>query len=121
MTPKTLTAIAKRCQAALCALDPAEPPWTKLGEAARASLVDGVRFYVENPDAESADGHAHWIARRASEGWAPSAVKVDGLPIDPLYALKLHPAIAGWHVLDEAYKAKHRAFRKAALAAIGDA
>jgi hypothetical protein len=109
---------AMRGQEAICALSPDERPWSDLTKAEQDSLTDGARFYVDNPEAESADGHTHWMARRLDEGWTPSPVKVEGLMIDPLHLLKQHPALIAWNRLDEAYKAKHRAFRKAVLAAV---
>lgn len=105
--------LAELCYAEISKLDGKTETWDMLTDIEKQPYLDGVEFYLNNPDAESADGHANWMGVKSLEGWYPGAQTTAPDQIaDPLYLLKTHEGLKPWNKLDDKYKAKHRIFCK---------
>lgn len=68
-------------------------------------MRNGVRFIVENPDADLSASHDNWLKQKVAEGWVYGEVK------DP--EAKTHPCCVPYEELPESQKFKDLLFRLA--------
>ena len=74
--------------------DDSQLPWREAFEWQKKSVVNGVLFHIESPDATPAESHANWLAEKEADGWVfgdvkdegkkehPCMVHYDDLPVD---------------------------------------
>ncbi len=105
--------IAHEVLRAFCAFtgDDSQQPWADAPSWQRASAREGVRFFLENPDADDSATHDAWLADKRREGWTYGPVKDE--------ALKQHPCIVPFDQLPKEQQFKDRLFRTIVEAALG--
>lgn len=72
--------IAKTCHEAnrgvcIAAGDMSQQAWEDAPDWQRASCIEGVKFHVAHPGADSRASHDKWMSRKLREGWRYGAVK----------------------------------------------
>ena len=82
--------------------DFSQPTWDNAPQWQRESATDGVRFRVENPDAQPWDSHAEWVRVKLEDGWCYGMIK------DP--ESKTHPCLVPYEELPPEQKAKDAIF-----------
>lgn len=105
---KNLEHIAETCHninKAFCKAhgDSSQPDWKDAPEWQKKSLMDGVRFVLENPGVTSEMQHDNWMSLKLSEGWKYGPVK----DIDK----KEHPCMVPYDKLPKEQQAKDALFR----------
>jgi hypothetical protein len=69
--------VAHEANRAYCAAlgDDSQPAWEDAPEWQRTSAVNGVRYHLENPNAQPWDSHENWYAEKVADGWTYGPVK----------------------------------------------
>lgn len=67
------------------------------------SAIDGVRFHLDNPNADASASHENWLAHKRADGW------VYGEKKDP--DAKTHPCMVPFEDLPEDQQSKDHLFR----------
>ncbi len=80
LTKNEIVAIAKVCHQAnkaWCEIngDTSQKDWDDAAEWQRDSMIKGVEFRLENPDAYKDANHIAWMNNKISEGWKYGPVK----------------------------------------------
>lgn len=78
--------------------DDSQVPWHEADEWQRESAIDGVEYFMENPDATPESMHAKWCEDKVGEGWTFGEVK-DAVA-------KTHPCLVPYSELPEHQKVK---------------
>ena len=55
--------------------DNSQPSWEDAPEWQKTSVINGVKFHVENPDAKASASHESWLAEKKKDGWKYGKVK----------------------------------------------
>lgn len=55
--------------------DNSQPRWKDCTEEHKDSVRQGVLFHCNHPEAQPADSHNNWYARKQAEGWSYGPVK----------------------------------------------
>jgi len=79
-TKPILEAIAQVCHEANRAYcrtigDESQPTWADAPQWQKDSVILGVRFALENPDAGPSHSHESWLAEKEAAGWKYGPVK----------------------------------------------
>lgn len=103
-----LERIAKVCHEANRAYciamgDLSQLPWAKAPDCQRSSVIDGVRFNIDNPDATPENSHENWLKQKQEEGWTYGPIKDD--------EKKQHPCCVPYSDLPVEQKAKDYIFQ----------
>jgi len=77
-------------------------PWCAAPEWQRTSVVNGVRFHLENPNAAPSHSHEEWLKEKTASGWTYGRVRDPGK--------KEHPGCIPYEELPLAQKAKDALF-----------
>lgn len=80
------------------------PPWEMAPPYIRTSVLKGVRFHLDTPDATPAASHESWLKEKAETGWVYGEVK-DGDAKPPT-----HPCIKPFNELPASQKMKDYIF-----------
>jgi hypothetical protein len=91
--------------------DLSAPPWSEAPAWQRDSALEGVRFYLENPNADDGATHEAWLADKRRNGWTYGPVK-DA-------EAKQHPCMVPFGQLPPTQQFKDRLFRTVVLAGLG--
>jgi hypothetical protein len=83
--------------------DYSQLPWLKAPEWQVASIVNGVKFHLENPSVTPEDSHNSWMKEKLRDGWVYGAFKNS--------ATKTHPNIRPYNELSEEQKIKDSMFK----------
>lgn len=83
--------------------DNSQPTWEDAPQWQRDSAIKGVKFHLDNPDADPAQSHQSWFDQKISEGWTYGPVK----DADK----KEHPCCVPYDSLPSEQKAKDYLFR----------
>ena len=99
--------IAERCHEtnrAYCEAigDFSQKPWADAPEEFKNSALQGVLFFLENPDATPETMHANWMKERLAAGWVLGEVK-------DLEA-KTHPCLVDYEFLPKLQRVKDALF-----------
>lgn len=78
--------------------DDSQLPWDDAPQWQRTSVINGVNFHIDNPDAKPSDSHNSWLAEKVADGWTYGPVK------DP--ELKQHPCFVPYDQLPADQRAK---------------
>ncbi len=115
MTEIEIAQICHEVNRAWCAFngDDSQPSWQEAPDWQRQSAIAGVRFHVDNPDADDAASHNSWLAQKRADGW------VYGFTKDA--AAKTHPCIKPFESLPPDQQFKDRLFRTIVHAAMDGA
>ena len=55
--------------------DYSQKEYTNASDWQRASAINGVRFYIQNPNAGPAELHENWLSEKKANGWKFGEVK----------------------------------------------
>jgi hypothetical protein len=80
--------------------DHSQVPWAEAPEWQRSSVINGVRFVLENPLATPAELHENWRQQKEAEGWTLGLVK-DALA-------KTHPCMMPYELLPPSHQTKDK-------------
>lgn len=84
--------------------DDSTPSWEGATAAHRNSMINGVRYHIENPGADPRSSHENWLKQKREEGWVYGPVKNE--------SLKQHPCFVPFDNLPTPQKAKDFIFRQ---------
>ncbi len=82
--------------------DNSQPDWNDAPEWQKNSVVDGVKFHIENPFAGPSASHGNWLKTKIAEGWVYGPVKD--------VEKKEHPCMVPYDQLPMEQKAKDYIF-----------
>ena len=77
-------------------------PWKYVDEWQVETLINGVQFHKDNPDATPEDSHANWLKEKEAKGWVYGEVK------DP--EKKTHPCMVPYQKLPHEQRLKDSLF-----------
>jgi NTP pyrophosphatase (non-canonical NTP hydrolase) len=80
--------------------DASQPSWEDAPEWQRKSLINGVRFRLENPNAPDSASHDNWAAEKRADGWVWGPFKIP--------ETKRHPCLVPFEELSPIQQAKDR-------------
>ena len=83
--------------------DSSQFDWKYAPDWQKQSVIDGVSFHLETPDATDADSHNAWLKYKQAEGWQWGEKK------DP--EAKRHPQMVSFEDLPSEQQVKDRLFR----------
>ena len=83
--------------------DTSQLPWDDAPDWQRDTVLKGVEFHVQNPDADASASHESWMAQKVAEGWVYGEVK------DP--DKKTHPCMVAFADLPLAQQEKDILFK----------
>lgn len=88
-----IAAAAHNAHAAYCRSlgEDSQVSWDDAQEWQRKSAINGVNFYLDNPDADASASHANWRAQKEADGWTYGEKK------DP--DKKVHPCLVDFDKL----------------------
>jgi hypothetical protein len=84
--------------------DNSQPTWDEAPDWQKNSIVNGVTFHLENPDADPAASHANWLKEKEADGWKYGAEKN--------VEAKEHPCFMPYDQLPAEQRAKDFLFRQ---------
>lgn len=90
--------------------DHSQPRWEAAPKWHIDSVINGVRFHIENPEAGPAGSHLNWWVQKSREGWKYGPVK------DP--EKKEHPCCVPYDDLPPEQKVKDYLFHAVVRAAV---
>jgi hypothetical protein len=98
--------VAYEINRAYCAAlgDDSQSEWHKAPQWQINSVIAGVQFHLENPDAEASASHENWMRQKEAEGW------VYGEEKNP--EKKTHPCLVPFDELPESQRAKDYLFKQ---------
>ncbi len=76
--------------------------WEDSPQWQRDSVINGVRYHLENPDAGPSAGHDNWLKEKYADGW------VYGMEKDPI--AKTHPCCVPYEELHPEQQTKDYLF-----------
>jgi hypothetical protein len=99
--------IAERCHEtnrAYCEAigDFTQMPWAEASEELKRNALNGVLFFLENPEATPEAMHINWMKERLADGWRLGAVKD--------VTKKLHPCLVDYALLPKLQRVKDALF-----------
>lgn len=105
MNIETIARVCHEANRAICrdAGHPEMPAWDDAPQWQRDSCIDGVRFYLANPDAGPSASHEQWMRHKAAHGWVYGPEK----DADK----KTHPCMVPWEDLPDDQRIKDDVFR----------
>jgi hypothetical protein len=83
--------------------DHSQPTWDNAPDWQQDSAMNGVRFHLNNPDADASASHENWYKQKQEEGWSYGPVK------DP--DNKRHPCFVPYNELPVSQQVKDHIFR----------
>ena len=108
--------VAHEINAAFCKAygDLSQAPWSDAPEWQKESAMDGVRFHMENPNANACASHNNWYVEKELTGWKYGEVK----DADK----KEHPCMVDFEALPPEQQAKDFLFQQVvhSLKSIGE-
>jgi len=104
MKVEDIAAVCHEANRAYCAThgDHSHPSWPDAPPWQRQSIVNGVRFLADNPEATPANSHRSWLAEKTADGWTWGPVKDVGA--------KEHPCFLPYDELPPGQRIKDRLF-----------
>lgn len=72
--------------------------WEDAPKESKVSILNGVRYYIEHPDATPEFIHDKWRAMKAHDGWTYGETEDK--------EKKEHPAMVDWDDLDDKWRGK---------------
>jgi hypothetical protein len=109
LSPESVERIAMEAHefnALYCAAlnDDSQVPWNQAPQWQRDSVIAGVKFHLDNPDAPPSAGHDSWLAAKDADGW----VYGDEKDADK----KQHPCMVPYDDLPQEQKFKDALFKQ---------
>lgn len=106
MNEEAIAKVAHEINAAFCQAigDNSQPTWVDAPDWQKESAVNGVRFHLENPNADASASHENWLKEKVTDGW------VYGEEKNP--ELKTHPCCVPYDELPMEQRAKDYLFKQ---------
>lgn len=106
MNEEAIAKVAHEINAAFCQAigDNSQPDWSDAPDWQKESAVNGVRFHLENPNADASASHENWLKEKVADGW------VYGEEKNP--ELKTHPCCVPYDELPMEQRAKDYLFKQ---------
>jgi hypothetical protein len=106
MELEDLARIAYEVNAAYCRAlgDNSQLTWKDAPDWQKDSVVDGVLFHLDNPEADASASHEAWSKDKIADGWVYGEIK------DP--EAKTHPCLVAFDKLPHEQQAKDYIFRQ---------
>ena len=82
--------------------DMSQPAWEDAPAWQIASVVNGVKLHIKNPNTTPEQSHESWLQEKAADGWAYGETK----DLDK----KLHPCFVPYNELPESQRTKDHLF-----------
>ena len=82
--------------------DTSQPSWQDAPENIKNSVISGVRFHLNNPNAKPEDSHNNWLKDKTADGWKYGEVKN--------METKEHPCFVPYNELPEDQQKKDSIF-----------
>lgn len=100
-----IAAICHEANRMLCLTqgDTSQPGWMAAPGWQRDSVCNGVRFHLDNPDADPAASHENWMAEKLADGWRYGKTKD--------MQAKTHPCLVPFANLPPEQRAKDHLFK----------
>jgi hypothetical protein len=76
--------------------------WDQSADWVHDSMIEGVRFLCQNPEANPFDSHEAWLLKKERDGWVWGEIKDS--------TTKRHPCIRPWGELTPAQRMKDEIF-----------
>ena len=83
--------------------DGSQPSWDTAPRWQIESVIEGVKFHLQNPLASPSASHEKWLAHKEAEGWRYGLIKDEDA--------KTHPCMVPFHELPVEQRAKDYLFR----------
>lgn len=108
ITPAKIEQTALVCHEAnraICQIfnDFSQKPWAEVPESQRDSIIKGVMFTINNPDASPEDQHNAWLADKVDNGWVYGSIKDT--------VAKTHPCLIHYSDLPAEQRVKDAVFQ----------
>jgi hypothetical protein len=102
---ETIALVCHQANKAWCKThgDYSQMDWEKAEQWQRDTMVNGVKFLLENPDASANEMHENWMKEKLSNGWVYGEVK------NAKY--KIHPCLVPFENLPEFQQKKDKLFK----------
>lgn len=84
--------------------DKSQSTWNKAPDWQKESAIAGVKFHIDNPDADDDASHKSWLAHKDADGWVYGEEKDE--------KDKTHPCMVPFEELPEEQQKKDAIFRK---------
>lgn len=109
MSPERIAEVCHNVNKALCQElgDNSQVSFRNAPLNIKASVLDGVKFHLENPDAGPSASHENWLKFKRADGW------IYGLNKDPL--IKTHPCLRPYNELPKEQRVKDHIFHSLVL------
>ena len=65
--------------------DNSQPSWVDAPEWQKSSAINGVKFHLDNPNAQPSASHESWLKQKEQEGWKYGLVKNPETKEHPCY------------------------------------
>jgi hypothetical protein len=77
MKLKDIAQVAYEINKAFCESigDNSQPSWENAHEWQKSSVINGVQFHLDNPEASPSASHESWLKQKEEEGWKYGEVK----------------------------------------------
>lgn len=105
MTTTDIASVCHEANRAYCLThgDTSQPPWHLAAEWQRQSVINGVQFHLDNPDASPNQSHDNWLKEKEATGWKYGKAKD--------LKCKEHPCCVPYDELPKEQKAKDALFK----------
>lgn len=100
MKVETVANICHEANKVLCESqgDYTQSTWKYCADWVRKSVINGVNFHLDNPDATPEDSHESWLKEKEADGWRYGEEKNS--------ETKEHPCFVAYHDLPESQQTK---------------
>lgn len=78
MTIEQIAQLAHETNRIYCKLigDTSQPTWENAPNWQKDSAINGVKFHINNPDADCSASHENWLKQKIAEGWKYGPKKI---------------------------------------------
>lgn len=103
---ETIARVAQNINKAYCESigDTSQPTWDDAPQWQKDSVISGVKYHLDNPDATPEQSHDNWLNDKIRDGWEWGEVK------NP--ELKEHPCMLPYHQLPQQQRTKDYLFKQ---------
>lgn len=112
MEVEEIARLAHEANAAYCRSlgDMSQPSWIDAPEWQKESIIEGVKFHINNPTKNAGASHENWFKHKLNDGWSYGPEK------DPIN--KKHPCMVPFSELPIEQQTKDHIFRSVVHACV---
>lgn len=82
--------------------DDSQKPWDEASNHQKESVINGVEFLLDNPDATPQESHENWVKSKIDAGWKYGVIKNEDE--------KTHPCLVDYKNLPQEHQSKDLIF-----------